>query len=332
MAPDARKHRPHSRLGRARLRLRLGIALSALVSLSALLTLLGGTSAQADGISLSVSPARLDFEVTAGQSLTDAIEVTNHTDKPARVRVHALDFVVGPSGDFVYPAAGSSTYSAAKWITVPEAEFTLKAQEKRKISYTIDVPKDAEPGGHYAMLFFETAAGEPGNVQVTGRVGCQVLLTVAGPIQRSLSIEALSVPRLAFGAGDEATILVRNIGNVHALPAGYVQVWGGLPGTERHWELPLVTLLPNSTHEYRVVMDPLPWLGRVRAKTEVKYGPKFGVFDQSVAATVDFYVVSWKVILIADLLLVGFDVVLFREWRRRRRAGGGGRRSRLIPR
>lgn len=184
-------------------------------------------------------------------------------------------------------------------------------------------------GGHYAAIVFEGTPADPdsagGDTQVVivGQAVAEVLITVPGSVTRSLVVDSISVPKIAFGAGaDYADIIVSNTGNVHLTPNGHVQTQGGLPAASFDVEFSQFTLLPDGSRHLRVPLQNMPWLGKMSATTELRYGPSIGVFDQSVGASVGFIVVSWKTILVLDLLLIGIDVVLFREWRRRVAARG----------
>jgi hypothetical protein len=279
--------------------------------------------AQAD-FSIQVVPAQVELTLKQGSETDLWVSATNHGIDPIDLTVTVHDFARSLSGAFETLEPGHATYSAGRWIDLPVEALRLAPGETSIIDYTLTVPHDAEPGGHYAAIIFKAipveseSAGEGSQVRIAGRVVAEVLITVPGPITRNLVVDSLTVPRIAFGAGaDYADVTVRNTGNVHLTPNGYVQTWGGLPAVSFDQEFGQFTVLPGGSRHFRVPLENLPWLGRMKAKTELKYGPSIGVFDRSVETAVDYFVVSWKVILILDLLLIGFDLVLLREWRQR---------------
>ncbi len=275
--------------------------------------------------SIQIAPAQIELTLDPGDTVHQKLAVRNHDTQPIDLEITVADFELSAAGVFQPSAPGHTTYSASQWVTFPLAALHLEAGETKQTDYSIVVPGNAEPGGHYTAIMLEGAStpeendpnGEP-LVTLRGRVVAEILITIPGEIRRELLIEALSVPRIAFGAGaDYADIMVTNAGNVHLTPNGYVQTWGGLPAAAFDQEFGQFTLLPGASRHFRVALAHQPWLGKVRAKTELQYGPSIGVFDRSVETTVEYFVISWKVIVILDLILIGFDLVLFREWRRR---------------
>lgn len=67
------------------------------------------------------------------------------------------------------------------WISLSEPSITLAPGEEKSINFTIQVPEDATPGGHYAAVFFknpgsETSAG--GNIGINVDYGILILLKV----------------------------------------------------------------------------------------------------------------------------------------------------------
>lgn len=279
--------------------------------------------------SVEIAPAQIELTLEPGADSDQTIGVRNHDSAPIELQVFVRDFELTAEGGFEMREPGDATYSGGRWLDFPVATIRLEADETKLFDYSIHVPEDAESGGHYAAIVFEggSAGSDPagGDTQVVivGQVVAEVLITVPGPITRTLVVDSLEVPRIAFGAGaDYADVTVRNTGNVHLTPNGYVQIWGGVPAGSFDQEFGQFTMLPGASRHFRIPLQDLPWLGKMRAKTELQYGPSIGVFDQSVEATADYIVVSWKTILILDLLLIGFDIVLFREWRRRVAARG----------
>ncbi|MHB0979505.1 MAG: COG1470 family protein [Thermoleophilia bacterium] len=276
------------------------------------------------GFSVEIAPAQIEITLEPGADSGQTIGIRNHDTAPVDLKVFVRDFELTAEGGFEMREPGDTTYSAGRWLDFPVATLRLDADETRILDYSIHVPESAESGGHYAAIIFEGASAdfsaedEGAQVSIVGQVVAEVLITVPGPITRNLVVDSLTVPMIAFGAGsDYADVTVRNTGNVHLTPNGYVQTWGGLPTVSFDKEFGRFTVLPGGLRRFRVPLENLPWLGRMRAKTELKYGPSIDVFNRSVETAVDYFVVSWKVILILDLLLIGFDLVLLREWRRR---------------
>lgn len=312
-AGKARRHVGAGRIWRGALR---GLAVSVIAMLGLL-----PLASPAHALDLGLSPARIEQEVQPGHVMKGQLTVSTHGDAPIEARVYVMDLVIKADGDFEFLEPGMTQYSAATWIQLSREQVTVSPDAPAVIDYTITVPENAESGGRYAMVFCEAQQASEGTVQFVGRVGCQFLLTVPGAVNRHLAVGALQAPPVMLGLGGEAVaVQVVNDGNVHAIPAGYVQVTGGIPGIDRSWELSRVTLLPGASHTFRQELGELPWIGRVRIKSEVRYGPSATELTEGEVREVQVLIISWKILALIALVVVGtvFSVLRGRAQRRKR--------------
>ncbi len=139
-----------------------------------------------------ITPPIVEVAVARGQTTNGTIEVQNESNEPAELEVYLQDweYTEGGSGDKLFSVPGSSTRSAAAWISFYPQKLSLPAHGKGVVEYTIRVPVDASAGGRYSVMFFESALGkgkpdEQGvSVQYTGRIGSLFEVQVAGTVER----------------------------------------------------------------------------------------------------------------------------------------------------
>ena len=109
-------------------------------------------------IDMSVSPIRDEFTVERGVSEVRTLQYSNNSDGPYNIYVTIEDCT--PSGNYGTPicraATGSGIQSefSSTWITVSESNFVVPARTTKTITYTINAPANAAPGGHYGAIFF----------------------------------------------------------------------------------------------------------------------------------------------------------------------------------
>ena len=116
--------------------------------------------------------------VAPGGSTTRGIEVANTTDAAAGVRVYAAGAEI-VDGRFVgFP--GDTQNDVSSWVSVDALAHPVSAGGVQSSSVTIDVPKDAAPGEHYAIIWAEVRAASDNGVTLVNRVGIRVYLSV-GP-------------------------------------------------------------------------------------------------------------------------------------------------------
>ncbi len=186
---------------------------------------------------LTISPPT--FEVTAqpGESKSLSIRVINDQSAAVTLFTSTANFrAQGETGqpDFLFDV---QTADLASWIKPEKTSFTLEAGDSTFAPFTIDVPADAEPGGHYASLFFGTGApvADGGQVGIESKLGALIILSVAGDTRESAAIKEFATgPGRRNHLPAPFVLRIENTGNVHFRPAGFVTVrnmFGGVSAT-----------------------------------------------------------------------------------------------------
>jgi hypothetical protein len=164
---------------------------SVLVILMSVLMMGYGASAYA----VSVSPVIYDQSADPGQVLQGTIRVQNDTAQEQTYYTSAQNFVSqGEEGQQTFlPEAEKD--GLASWISLEENTVKLQAGKSHDFKWALNVPKNAEPGGHYAAVFFSTApnTSEQSSVGVGGKTGVLFLVNVSGNVKEAADIESFNV-------------------------------------------------------------------------------------------------------------------------------------------
>ncbi len=168
----------------------------------------------------------LEETVPRGGTAHGTIELENQEEQPTSLEVYLQDweYLEGGSGDKLFSAPGSSPWSASGWISFYPQKLELSARGKGVVEYTIRVPADANAGGHYAVLFFESKLGrgpddaQGVSVQYTGRLGSLIEVQVAGTVERTGEIAAVTVGAFTADAPLTLGYTFRNTGNIAIRP------------------------------------------------------------------------------------------------------------------
>ena len=199
-----------------------------IVSIIGGVILINTASAQKGEVGINISP--LTFELTAnpGDVLTNKLKVYNPTENIIGIKMEVEDFTVtGEMGEVIIEPAETETYSLAAWITTEPIEFTLGPREQKFVNFTLKVPENAEPGGHYGSVLASTvgAIGEEViGTTIAQKVGALVLLTVAGEIKESLLVKEFSAPSFLEYGPVPFIIRFENTGTVHVRPRGFIVI------------------------------------------------------------------------------------------------------------
>ncbi len=284
-------------------------------------------------LALTVSPTIFDQTTDPGSVLKGTITLTNETDSAQTYYTSVQNFVAeGEDGRQQFLPETDKT-GLATWLKTTVPSLFLKSGESREVNWTIDLPKSAEPGGHYGAVFFST---QPPNdkgvtVGIGAKLGVLFLVNVNGEIKENAVIESFRVTEgdSAFG-GTETSLLshlpadfelrLRNQGSVHLRPVGQIDIQSMLGRKSASIAVnPLDSkVLPNSIRRIRSVWGPVDlgkdtgfvaglkneWkgfaFGRYTAKAQVEYG----MSKQHVEAVASFWVIPWRILSVVFVLLV----------------------------
>jgi hypothetical protein len=172
---------------------------------------------------IQISPLTYNFEINPGESQTAKLYVTNRNDEDLNyiVEVELFDKVTEegvPSFKVSEKKEGVSTL--VDWISfLTEKEGVVKAGKEKEIQFKIDVPKNAEPGGHYGAVFVretrKTPSGEGAQLGVASRVGALILVSVPGTVTKGGKIIEFDAPKFAWKGPIDFVMRVQNTGTVH---------------------------------------------------------------------------------------------------------------------
>ncbi|KKQ46507.1 MAG: hypothetical protein US65_C0037G0009 [Candidatus Yanofskybacteria bacterium GW2011_GWC2_37_9] len=136
---------------------------------------------------LTLSPIRFEISGNPGDTLQQEITLINETNRAETYSVSYSNFEAqGESGDpaFVAPKDGLGT-----WIRIESNSIAIPARQQKIIPFTINIPKDADPGGHFAVIFWGTSGGDTSSgVSIGAKTGVLVLLSVNGDVKENAGL------------------------------------------------------------------------------------------------------------------------------------------------
>lgn len=268
-------------------------------------------SQQIESVSQSLSVSPLTFELTAnpGNSLTNKIKISNPSNRPVNIRMTVEDFKpTGETGSVIITEDESYTYSLSQWVSVEPTEFTLPPLGQQVVTFTIDVPAQAEPGGHYGSVLAEVLPSEvEGGSAIAQKVGVLVLLSVAGEVTEQLLVKEFSAPSFIEEGPIVFLLRFENLGTVHVRPKGFISITNMLGKKEADIAFPQKNVLPNSIRKLEVSWDPGFAIGKYTATLVANYG----INNLPLTAVITFWVVPWKKILVVFIATFIIITILF---------------------
>lgn len=249
--------------------------LSFLTIVAFLMSLPVVVSAQ-QGSGVTIVPPKFELFANPGDVVTETIKVQNNSDIPTNFSVLVEDFSsTGEEGKVVLEEGESDeSYSLKSWIELSSENITLQPGEERFFQFNINVPRNADPGGHYASVLFQVGSGEsiPGVTTVQNRIGSLVLLRVSGNVVEEATIETFQAPVYVRKAPITFSLRVQNNGTTHIQPSGTIVITNMF--NQKVDEIPLnsANVFPGAVRKMDTEWNPENAFGHYTATLVATYG------------------------------------------------------------
>lgn len=271
--------------------------------------------------SITLSPVSTRFQINAGSVKQDELTIVNDGDTDYDFLVYPRPFSVsGENYSQSYLESDNSdniqtstNRDAYKWIQFSQVTWHAKAGETLKIPYTIRVPKDAAPGGHYGVIFAETqpVPGTSGtSVTRKKRVGSIIYATVKGSYTTGGQSLGTTISPIQFRTPLSASALIENTGNADFYADTTYRV-SDLFGNVKYEIQKQYILLPSTVRKLSFEWADAPWFGLFNVSVQAKF------LDKTVnAQSLVLIVPRWLLLVLAVAAVGGGVYVTLRNRRR----------------
>jgi hypothetical protein len=318
--------------------------------------------AATEGFNVITSPLPIKISTPPGKTITEQLRIKNQGDQPEGIKVGLMKFAAsGNTGQpDLYDFGPTDTY--ASWVHFSPEQFTAQPNVWDTITMTIDIPSTADLGYYLAVTFSPANQPDaPDSTDLKGSAATLVLLDVKTPNEkRSLQLLTFTTDHQLYEyLPVNFNINVHNNGNIYLAPVGNIFVQRGsktistidfnddggsvLPGSNRLYIVPWTDGFPVFKErivngkpvpdKHDVPKKDLTWdftqaskfrIGKYNAKLLVVYDN--GTDDVPLEATVSFWVLPWKLLLVVlvVVVIIGFGVfTVIRSVVRKTRGGVG---------
>jgi len=245
---------------------------------------------------LGVAPHTFELEVTRGQILENKIKVLNQSEVAIPMATRITDFTAAEeTGQMIFDEASQDPSFASRfWIKIENPNFILDPGETEEVKFSVEVPENAEPGGHYAVVLFEPQLpsyyfkeGQPRaipvigvlfliSVKVEGLIEPETPLTVVEfNIPENLHLkrlenflvgfiglftEVIAAEKQAFSIVETShlpfTLRIKNNDIYHTKPKGKLLILTGSDKIAGETEIKETTVLPGKIRQFPVEFKP----------------------------------------------------------------------------
>lgn len=273
---------------------------------------------------MQISPTLVEINAELGGQYKVSVNVTNVTASDLFYSASVDDFEANSetgSPNIVSESSLPENASVKTWVSSITG-FTLASHDSKDIQVQINVPMNAEPGGHYGIVRFSGSTPDVSSngVGLSASAGVLLLIRVGSDDQ---IVEQAELAEFFTQQNDSRSWFfengpidfvtrIQNKGNVHVKPSGSIEVrdmFGGLTSKiDINTQNPKSNVLPDSIRRFDSELTNQWMFGQYTATLTMGYGTK----GQAITNTIKFWVVPYKLILVVLLVIFTIGFVLKR--------------------
>ncbi len=290
--------------------------------------------AQTMADTISMRPSIIEEVVDVGDVETYTIKVTNRGERKETF-FPVVENMSGTNNQGVPSfTTEESDYGILSWISIHQDSMTLEPGETGEFSFTMSVPEEAMPKGHYGVFFVTRLAPEQRQTgaAVDFKVGSILSFRIQGDAYEEVVIREFTVGKNIYKNKEkvEFTIVIENLGDVSARPRGVinlVNMFGDQVAQISVNHPSPRNILPKNRNTFKVEWEPeSTYLGRIYAELDLTYGETGA---RTISDKTSFWVLPIMAMLGVALGLIVFIGVIFALVRiyinRQIKAATGGR-------
>ncbi len=256
-------------------------------------------------LALTITPPLIKINISPGEIFSSSVKIVNNNPSDLTVYAFIRDFKggTGEGGQIEFieekEIEGKERYLLSKWIDISREQILIPPYQSKQVPFTIRVPREAEPGGKYALILVGTnpSTGKipGGGIKISSLVSSLLLVNVRGAIIEKARIREFSTEKNFYQKPEvKFTLRVENMGNVHIQPQGEIKIYN-FWGKERGFipinhKTEFGNVLPKSIRRWEFVWNgegsPLE-AGRYKAVLTLIYGNET---KQTLSQTLYFWV------------------------------------------
>jgi hypothetical protein len=223
--------------------------------------------------SITLSPVSQRYKVKQGETLSGTMTIVNDGKRDYKFTTYARPYSVSNEAyepDFSTEAKNADAY---QWVQFEQSSYMLKAGDSREVPYTIRVPNDAAPGGHYGVLFAETQPKGDSKgtaVERKKRVGLILYMTVNGTFKIGGDADDISIPFFQDRPPLTASQTVHNTGNSDFLVTTDTKIYDVFGGN-KYENTKEVPVLPGTTRNITFEWESSPRFGLYKVDIATKF-------------------------------------------------------------
>lgn len=279
-----------------------------------------------NSLSVTVTPPLFQLTIGPGDNWASTIKIVNNNSYDVTYYAQLMNFQAdGETGaskftPIIDETPADRSVSLANWIQITSDPIVVAAGTSLAVPFSVHIPENAEPGGHYAAILIGTQppATDIGNVvKVSSYVSSLLFVRIKGDVIEGGRIREFSTDKSLYQTqAANFTLRFENTGNTHLQPQGDIEIfnmWGKERGKlEINQKSNFGNVLPKSIRKFNfswVGEESAFDIGRYSAVVTLGYGDEG---RQNASAVTYFWVVP--IVPVASTLGAFILFVLLVTW------------------
>lgn len=269
---------------------------------------------------VGIRPAIINEKLDPGETKQFTVQLNNLSANEQTYYLSKRDIIGVRDGRVpIYSTDRENTgFELSDWITLDQNQVTIPVSGSATVNFTLKVPNDASPGGHFGGIIISV---NPPEIEKSGAsVGYEVAnivsIRVAGEAKDLASIRQFSTSKYIYGKTDvDFSVRVENQGNTLITPTGPLEIYNmfGEQVTVLNFNESQGNVFPKTEHSDGLQTFNLKWqddglgFGRYEAVVSLVYGENGN--KNTMTSTVSFWILPMNIIG-PSLLVLGFILLL----------------------
>jgi hypothetical protein len=261
-----------------------------------------------------LGPGKTDLVLDPGDKTTKQLTVTNRLGKDTKFKIEIEDFAGSYDTDQTVKLFGDveGPYSMKDYLHPEIYEFSLKHGERIILPIEIEIPEDSESGGLYASVLVSTVPSEAeteknkGQTKLISRLGTLFFVRVSGDVYESGFLQDFKISDSSKTFYEKGPIpfeiMFKNEGNIHIMPSGKIEVTNFLGKKVAELEVDSYFSMPDSVRKRVINWERENLFGFYTAHLTLDKNYQIEQ-NESEERSVSFWVIPWKIILVAVFAL-----------------------------
>ena len=259
--------------------------------------------------SLTITPMSQEISLTPGETYTGTITIANPSSSAESLSYTAAisTYNVAGANYNIDLLSETSRTEIVNWMTIDHPRGTLAPNDTVDIHFTINVPKDATPGGQYAAITIDkqdtSAADNSISIGNVYEVASIIYANVVGEVVRDGTVSSQFIPNFTTTPEFTSTATIENHGTTHEDALVSFTITNALNGSTIYprssSDISInEVIMPDTTRELSYTFKDMPALGPINITQTIDYGGQTYTESQTL-----FICPVWFMVIITTLML-----------------------------